>query len=357
MDSARPLRIEDLEEMCNERTEESLILEFKPCDELRVGTHMKDGNLRTRDTILDELTRDVSAFLNSAGGTIIYGIRESNSCAKKLDRKNAFKPDDESYSQPERVIQFLRYHIQPAPTVNVYRVFDKPGNAWYLVIEIPQGQQAYMARKHIFYKRVGNITQPMEQYEVADVMNRTRAAALALRVDIRGKLQPTNNKAWNRLLLDFTITSTNFVASEHGALKLTLARPSKFGESVTMSFSGSDIDLNTGLVLDEENDVPHAQSIRARWGVYRGNLVFPGDWYNPFYGNPLDIDLPSSLPPPLPIYLIQAELFTINSQPKKKLYAIRPGYQEIFEVDSSNHDEVIASFWTTYHDARALKIW
>ncbi len=56
-------RLEDLEELCRTHESESLILEFKPCNELREGTPRKDGKVLTRDSLIAELSKDVSSSL------------------------------------------------------------------------------------------------------------------------------------------------------------------------------------------------------------------------------------------------------------------------------------------------------
>jgi hypothetical protein len=316
MDSGHYFKIEDLQRLCDEHEEESLRLEFKSCNELKVGSHdYESGTSRSKDKVLNELTKDVTAFLNSTGGTIIYGIREKKSRADEIDKANSFKGNDQDNVWPEKVIDWLRDNIQPPPTVDVYRVFEKdsdPQSSWYLVIEIPQGQQAYMTRDHRFYKRVGATVKLMEQYEVSDVMNRTRAAVLDWRMKLHN--YDLSNRVWNRLRLDIEVTSTNFVASEYGALKLTIAYPLRFMEGTPFSFRGSYFERSTGLSLGGELD-PSAESLMVRWGAALGNVVFPGDWYN-FYGNGFIIDMPSLAFIPSSTYLFQIELFT-NGQSKK----------------------------------------
>jgi hypothetical protein len=352
--------IKDLQRMCKEREEESLTLEFKPCNELKVGTTFRDKagiqGTRGREDVLFELTRDVTACLNSAGGTIIYGIQEKKSRAYEMDGAHTFKPDSQQDDvRPERVIQWLRAHIQPTPTVDVYRVFEDPNDPqspWYLVVEVPQGQQAYMAKDYRFYKRVGATVQPMEQYEVVDVMNRTRAAALDLQIQLHQFSPP--DKTWGELRLDIAITSTNFVASEYGALKLTLAYPLKLSATAALVFPGSQFKPSIGLFLGGE-DVPHASAITVRWGAHSGNVIFPGDWYN-FYGNGFSIDVPKLSVIPNSTYLFHTELFTMNSMSKKALYAIRrQASSESFElcsVTALDFDNFVAAFWETYHAAR-----
>lgn len=359
MDSFQRLKIEDLQEMCYERAEESLRLEFKSCNELRPGTVFRDkaGNqvTRTRDHVLDELTKDVTGLLNATGGTIIYGIRERNSRARELDSENIFNQGEIS---SERVVNWLRAHIQPPPSVNVYRVFADPADpmsSFYLVLEIPQGQQAFMAKNHRFYRRVGNTVQPMEQYEVVDVMNRSRAASLALHISLAGQPQFSDQHLWGKLALDVKITSTNYIASEYGAVKLSFAFPLKLANSTQVIFRGSQFNESTGLFLAGYEDTPpYAQSLKISWGASTGTVIFPDDWYD-FNGNRISLTVfnPSMLPPPA-TYLIQIELFTMNASSKKFLFSIQDQGQDdfrILNVDGANYDEIMASFWPTYHTA------
>lgn len=346
--------INDLRRLCEEHEEESLRLEFKSCNELKPGTLMRNKKgeeiTRTRDEVLDELTKDVSSFLNSAGGTIIYGIREKDSRADCLDETNAFKPHHGHNIHSERVIDWLRSHIYPPPTVDVYRVFQELGDSqspWYLVIEIPQGLQVYMARDHRFYKRVGNIPKPMEQYEVVDVMNRTRGAALDLRIKIQNH---QSYKHWDTLTLEVAVTSTNFIASEYGALKLTLAQPIRFVRSSLLS--PSNFNSSTGLSLEGYDEIARAESYMMRWGANAGVVVFPEDWFDFLGNNHILIEVPGLARLLSPIYLIKAELFTTSRVSKKLLYTIqqKPLKREfeIHEVNISNQTDIIQLFWETY---------
>ena len=64
----------DLENLIAEGITESLTLEYKGSPALA-----KDSKSR------DELCKDVSAFANSAGGQIVYGIEEDKNVPTKLD--------------------------------------------------------------------------------------------------------------------------------------------------------------------------------------------------------------------------------------------------------------------------------
>src|SRR5579863_9323858 len=61
---------DDLNALIKNHAEESLYLEFK-----------SNGSLQTSDPKKNEIAKDVSAFANSDGGILIYGINEVNHMA------------------------------------------------------------------------------------------------------------------------------------------------------------------------------------------------------------------------------------------------------------------------------------
>ncbi len=342
------LTVADLTRMCKERLEESPSLEFKACNELKVGSdywHRDEIKKRIPESIREELSRDVSAMLNAAGGVIVYGILElkKDKRAKSLDASNIFRPEAEHNVTPEKVTDWLRTSIQPPPSVSVYRVFEgepEDASAWYLVVEAPQGQLAYMAMDKRFYKRVGNVVKPMEQYEVVDVMNRARGAALNVRLTLQS--QTPRDYHWTTLNVKVQVTSTNFVASEQGALKLTVALPMKITGNVGAVSKG-------GLIVEGYEEVPHANELMLRWGPQIGIVVFPDDWYD--FGNlSMNLLVPSQHDIPNPTYLMQATLFTLNAVPRKSYYVVTSSGDD-FEMQelTSDFGTVFEAFWSTYH--------
>ncbi len=356
MNRVAHIGIEDFRRLCADMEEESLTIEFKPCNELKAGTDFRDRRGITRDRllqdVLDELTKDVSAFLNSAGGTIIYGILDSKSRAQRIDDENAFKlGNSQDDIRAEKVIQWLRAHVAPPPLVDVYSVLANPGEVnspWYIVIEIPQGQTAYMAKDHKFYRRVGSTAQPMEQYEVVDVMNRTRAATL----DVKIESEPRGfvRQEWEGLDLRISVTSTNFIASEYGQLKIILGPPVRINRRLTCSIPGYYPSGYYETFLLQERTIPGAEGATIRWGANIGNIIFPGDWHD-FNHHPLFIELPSLSQMPNPTYLLQAQLFTMNSQGRQFLYAIqqqRSTEFHLFRVEPQDEDRMIAAYLDTH---------
>ena len=84
----------DLLRLINDGEEESLTLDYKACDALQ----KTDGKKR-------EVSKDVSAFANSVGGTIVYGITEDGHKPKD--------PDD-GYDPAEITKEWLEHPKAPA---------------------------------------------------------------------------------------------------------------------------------------------------------------------------------------------------------------------------------------------------
>jgi hypothetical protein len=284
-------KLADLEELCSTHEPESLTLEFKACNELRSGVVRQPGRQpQSNDDVLMELSRDVSAFLNSAGGTITYGIREKKSRADELDRAKAF----EQKRKAEWLTQLIRAHVSPPPSlVNVYQV-ALDAESWFLVVEIPQGQAAYQAKDKRFYKRIGNTVVPMEQYEVADAMRRERGALLELSLTPERLSTPSSGPANFNLRLG--VTSENYVSAEHGAIRFSLVPPLALDRDAfdDQFGGGGEVEIGPKRYVDPRLKVGEQEvgvrRFRIRWGANHGNVVFPSDWYD-FHGATLRLQI------------------------------------------------------------------
>ena len=152
---------EKLEQLIADRVEESLNLDYKRADAL-VKTEAKKA----------EVTKDVSAFANSAGGVLIYGIAEPNDRAKRHlpERLDPVRRADVSKEWLEQVIQTIQPRIEGV-VIHPVTIDEQAGLVCY-VVEVPQSHTAHQARDHVYYKRHNFNSLPMEDYEVRDVMNR-----------------------------------------------------------------------------------------------------------------------------------------------------------------------------------------
>jgi hypothetical protein len=149
--------------------EESLTLEYKAAEALdRVDAKKK------------EITKDVSAMANSAGGIIVYGISEFPELEKRHLPARITPVDRRKYPREwvEQIIQAIRPRIDG---IVIHSVNLSSGeNDVAFVIEIPQSNTAHQASDHRYYKRFNFQAVPMEDYEIRDVMFREQTPNIAL---------------------------------------------------------------------------------------------------------------------------------------------------------------------------------
>ncbi|HLF59372.1 MAG TPA: ATP-binding protein [Alphaproteobacteria bacterium] len=151
----------ELLERINNSVEENATLDYKACDALQKN----DGKR-------NEVSKDVSAFANSAGGIIIYGITERGHIPDAVDE--GFNPQEISKEWLEHVINGkIQPRIGDVTIFSVSLTTTHPGKVAY-VVDIPQSHTAHQASDKRYYKRFNFESVPMEDYEVRDVMNRRK---------------------------------------------------------------------------------------------------------------------------------------------------------------------------------------
>lgn len=134
--------------------------------------------LQKTDPAKNNISKDVSAFANSAGGTLVYGMIEENQRPKDFDE--GCDPRDIT---KEWVEQVIHGNIQPpldGVLVNQVALTQRrPSKACYVVV-VPKGTTAYQASDKRYYKRYNSQSVPMEHYEIMDVLNRVKHPVLAV---------------------------------------------------------------------------------------------------------------------------------------------------------------------------------
>lgn len=141
--------------------EESLSLDYKAA-----------GALQRDDRKRAEITKDVSAMANSAGGVVIYGIREHQDKAKAHlpEAIDAVSRNDFPKEWLEHVIQNIRPRIEGIVIHPVSIPHDPDGVVY--VVEIPQSSTAHQATDFRYYRRFNFESVMMHDYEIRDVMAR-----------------------------------------------------------------------------------------------------------------------------------------------------------------------------------------
>lgn len=137
------------------------------------------------DLIKAEVAKDVSAFANSDGGLLIYGVVEEDQLPKGVDEG----VDDAKWSG-ERFESVINFGITPRiDGIEIHPIPVSTGRFLY-VISIPRSRRAPHQELSGFryYRRYGTQSVPMEDYEIRDVRNRFTELShlVAVDVDVRG---------------------------------------------------------------------------------------------------------------------------------------------------------------------------
>ncbi len=147
--------IDDIQLLIDNHAEEGVHLELK-----RANALSKEN--------ADKVTKTLSAFANSDGGVIIYGVAENDHVASD------YSFVDGNIITTEYISMLARY-VQPAIdglTIYPIRKDDDFSKSIY-VVKVPRSDKApHMAKDHKYYKRNNVESIPMEDFDVKDVMSR-----------------------------------------------------------------------------------------------------------------------------------------------------------------------------------------
>lgn len=157
---------DDLLQVIDSKVEENLLLEFKRADALQPEEACKR-----------EVSKDVSAFANSAGGTIVYGMEES---PKAPHIATALSPVDPAAISKEWLEQVIHSRIQPRVhglTIRPIRLEKTHAGKFVYIVVVPESATAHQASDKKYYKRYNFQSVPMEDYEVRQTMNRASRPA------------------------------------------------------------------------------------------------------------------------------------------------------------------------------------
>lgn len=163
--------IEDLQSLIDNEIEESTELEYK-------STFVKQ-----KPNWKEELAKDVSAMANANGGVIVFGIAQKESNGHSIPEK--LTPIPNTLMSKDCLSQLLSSNIQPVieNLEIIYIPFDK--QTGFFVIEVPQGITAHQNRlSHLYHRRRNATIEPMEDYEIRDVMNRSKHPIIELEFEL-----------------------------------------------------------------------------------------------------------------------------------------------------------------------------
>lgn len=254
----------DLLGLIETQTQESIGLDYKACLALE-----KTDKKKT------EISKDVSAFANSAGGTIAYGIIEKGHVPVKLDR--GFDPNETSREWLEQVINSrIRRKIDGIRINPVELKQTNPGRVAY-VVYVPQSIRApHQAHDKRFYKRYNFQSVPMEEYEIRDVARREETPDLHVDfhlVEKRPKLEFTDDEQYSMPIeIGASISNCATMPAEFAVITLFLDRNLVLKDTADLS---DELAAEKPLLDLGATRVP-VHVLRINWAVPAKMPIFSG---------------------------------------------------------------------------------
>ena len=198
---------DDLDKLLQSNPMETSELEFKSTMDA-LTQHSRDT--RSQETKAEELAKDITAMANSAGGRIIYGVRESK--AGRYDAPGMPRKEFPNAEEPwhrfrdsftRRLLDITAGKTDPPVRYEprLFRQDERSGSSdFYVVLNVPSIELGlYMVQgkgRNGYYTRDNNKCRQLTNTEVSDLMQRTR----------RGR------NITDQIDRDFTIETTGRVA-------------------------------------------------------------------------------------------------------------------------------------------------
>lgn len=171
----------DIQNLIDQGIKESSNLEYKACGALRTdgfvydkrtGKYLKRDKIQTKEHMIHEISKDVSSFANADGGTIVYGVIEDNHIPLKID-KYPYEPSEVSKEWLENIIDSNIKRKIEGIKINQIELRESNSDKVIYAVYIPQSLQgAHQANDCRYYQRRNFKAEPLEDYQVRDVMNR-----------------------------------------------------------------------------------------------------------------------------------------------------------------------------------------
>jgi hypothetical protein len=225
--------------------------------------YKRSASLNRDSKPMIDITKDVSAMANSAGGVLIYGVAEDPTSKQlSLDPVNATLFSREWL---EQVISQIRPRIVGL-RIHPVQVGGLPDEVAY-VLEIPEGTTAHQAADHRYYRRYNFECLPMYDHEIRDVMNRTKHPQIEVTARLVLYPHQTSDNESGALLV--YVENKSDVLAEHFAIVV----------DAPMRIGSKRIRFKDAIV----HDGPDGSSYRCNFSNQNGSPLFPRSTFAPLF--------------------------------------------------------------------------
>jgi len=160
-----PLTIADIDKLITDEVQESIHLDYKDSRAI---------------LDFDELAKDVSAFANSDGGLLIFGIQEKEHLP--IGKDNGV--EHQKYNR-ERIENIITSRISPRIDDLLISQIPISASTSFYAINVPKSFRGpHQAPNKKYYKRFNFKSEPMEDYEINDVRNRRKVLPPLINIDV-----------------------------------------------------------------------------------------------------------------------------------------------------------------------------
>ncbi|MGB8698380.1 MAG: ATP-binding protein [Thermosynechococcaceae cyanobacterium] len=284
----------------------------------------------SRDRLIENLTREVSAFANTEGGTIVIGIAErKNGKVKVADSID--EGVDIQNRNPEWLQQIIESNVSPyIPGIRVRPIFlDSIKRQCAYVITVPPGKTAYQASDKRYYGRSEYESKALPDHEIRLRMFRGKYPNAIIDIDnCKTQIREKNEYASiNERKIDLKYESSFLVLLRNtGEINIE-----EFKIQIKYNFS-EDLHLNSNI-LDEtfkNGRMPRISNSLTKYADSQPSPqqvnVYPGDSYlidkNVFYMNDKYFSDESSL-------ILKWKLYLKDAQPLEGEINLAQKFREI----------------------------
>jgi len=165
-----PTKLEEVQQLITDQVQEDIHLDYKDSRALVNGNNMNNS----------EIAKDISAFANSDGGILIYGVQEKDHLPVRVD-----DGVENTRVWRERLEQVINSNI--TRRIDDLRIKQIPVSADKSIyaVQVPKSYRAPHQEKNTkkYYKRFNFESVAMEDYEINDIRARRRTLTPLVNVD------------------------------------------------------------------------------------------------------------------------------------------------------------------------------